>query len=265
MIDVDIRLTVRDASRRFELAVQFACEASVLALYGPSGAGKSLTLQAMAGLLRPQAGHVRVAGRSLFDAAQGVDVPAAQRRVGYLFQDYALFPNLSVRQNIGFGLTHWHRPRLRPEDARRVDELLAAFGLEAAAQAKPAALSGGQRQRVALARALACQPQVLLLDEPFAALNPQLRHSLRQELATVRQRWGIPMVLITHDVEDVLALAEHVCVIEAGQVRREVDMASGTSRERVWQALCPELPAPDTSPRSQALRALLGGGAPPVA
>lgn len=260
MIEVDIRLSVSDRTRRFDLAVQFACETPVLALYGPSGAGKSLTLQAMAGLLKPDAGFIRVGGRTLFDASQGVNLPAAERKLGYLFQDYALFPHLTVRQNVGFGLTSWRRPRLQDQDARRVDELLTAFGLEAAAQAKPAALSGGQRQRVALARALACEPQLLLLDEPFAALNPQLRQSLRQELRSVRERWGIPMVLITHDVEDVLGLAEHVCVIERGQVSREVNVADGSSRERVRQQLSPGLGAADDSARSQALRVLLGGG-----
>ena len=122
-------------------------------------------LQAIAGLLKPSAGHVRIAGRTLFDSEAGVDLPAAERRVGYLFQDYALFPHLSVRQNVAFGLTTWHQPRLKPADAERVDALIASFGLAEMAQARPSALSGGQRQRVALARALACDPAVLLLDE----------------------------------------------------------------------------------------------------
>ena len=258
MFDLDVRLSVTDATRRFDLAVRLSSDAPVVALYGPSGAGKSLTLQSVAGLLRPQGGHIRVAGRTLFDAAQGVDLPTRRRGVGYLFQDYALFPHLSVRQNVGFGLTSWRQPRLKPADAQRVQALLASFGLDKLAEAKPAALSGGQRQRVALARALACEPSVLLLDEPFAALNPLLRHELRHELASVRAQWGVPMLMITHDIEDVLALAEHVAVIEHGQVRREVDMRSGQNREHVWQQLCPQVPAPDGSPRAQALRALLG-------
>jgi molybdate transport system ATP-binding protein len=259
MFDLDIRLSVADASRRFDLALRLAAQAPVVALYGPSGAGKSLSLQAVAGLLRPSAGHIRIAGKTLFDAATGVDVPAAQRGVGYLFQDYALFPHLSVRQNVGFGLTSWRQPRLKPADAQRVDELLAAFELQALAHARPAALSGGQRQRVALARALACEPAVLLLDEPFAALNPMLRHSLRQELKQVRERWNIPMLMITHDIEDVMALADYVCVIEQGQVRREVDLRSGELRERLWQVLTPEVPAPDPV-RRHALHSLLGSG-----
>jgi molybdate transport system ATP-binding protein len=265
MFDLDVRLSVSDASRRFDLAVQVRSTAPVVALYGPSGAGTSLTLQAVAGLLRPQAGHIRIAGRTLFDAAQGVHLAAQHRGVGYLFQDYALFPHLSVRQNVGFGLTSWRRPRLTPADAQRVQSLLVSFGLEALAEAKPAALSGGQRQRVALARALACEPAVLLLDEPFAALNPLLRHSLRQELKAVRERWNIPMLMITHDVEDVLALADHVAVIEHGQVRREVDMHSGHSQERVWQQLCPSVPVPDDAAKGRALQALMGVAVPSAA
>jgi len=256
VIDIDLRLTLADATRRFELAVRFATDAPVMALYGPSGAGKSLTLQAIAGLLQPSAGHVRIAGRTLFDAKAGVDLPAAQRQVGYLFQDYALFPHLSVRQNVAFGLTSWRQPRLKPADAERVDALIASFGLADMAQARPSALSGGQRQRVALARALACDPGVLLLDEPFAALNPMLRASLRQELADVRRRWNIPMLMITHDIEDVMALADVACVIDQGQVLREVDLRSGDHRERAWEVLCPEQALPDA--RSQHLRALLG-------
>ena len=262
MIDVDLQLAVADRRRHFELAVRFASDAPVLALFGPSGAGKSLTLQAIAGLIQPQGGHVRIGGRTLFDARARVDLPAAQRRVGYLFQDYALFPHLSVQENVGFGLTSWRQRRLRPTDARRVAELLETFGLTGLAQARPGALSGGQRQRVALARALACQPELLLLDEPFAALNPLLRQSLRQELALVRERWRIPMLLITHDVEDVLALADVACVLEQGRVVREVDVHRGIGRELLHSGLGLR-PPPVEDDRTRAVRQLLaqaGGG-----
>lgn len=258
MIDVDLRLTLADATRQFDLAVRFASTAPVVALYGPSGAGKSLTLQAIAGLLCPAQGHVRVGERTFFDAAAGVDLPAAQRSVGYLFQDYALFPHLTVRQNIAFGLTSWRRPRPGPAEAERVRSLLASFELTALADARPAGLSGGQRQRVALARALACEPSILLLDEPFSALNPVLRRSLREELAEVRRRWNIPMLMITHDIEDVEALADLACVIEAGQVVREVDLRSGEQRERVRQALCPTPRTAVDPARQRGLRHLLG-------
>jgi molybdate transport system ATP-binding protein len=234
VIDVRLKFAVRDAgpraARRFELDVAFATEAPFVALYGPSGAGKSLTLQAMAGLLPVQHGHVRLNGRALLDTARGICLPPESRGVGYLFQQYALFPHLSVRENIAFGLTSWRR-RLGRDDAARVDELIESFGLAALAHSRPATLSGGQQQRVALARALACQPQVLLLDEPFAALHPALRQQLREELRAVRERWAIPAVMITHDLDDVAALAHRAYLVEGGRVTREVDVDAGQVRD----------------------------------
>ena len=206
MIDVDVQLSVSDRSRRFDLAARFATDAAFVAIYGPSGAGKSLTLRAIAGLIRPSTGHVRVAGRTLFDSAAAIDLPAAQRRTGYLFQSFALFPHLSVRDNVGFGLRNWRRRSLSRADRDQVQSLLESFELAPMADSRPATLSGGQQQRVALARALACQPQILLLDEPFAALDTMLRRSLRRDLAEVRRRMGIPAIMITHDLDDVLEL-----------------------------------------------------------
>jgi molybdate transport system ATP-binding protein len=230
LIDVDIQLSVADGRRRFDLAVRFASSAPFAALYGPSGAGKSLTLQAIAGLLRPTRGHIRLDGRTLFDAGQDINVPTPQRRVGYLPQSYALFPHLSVQENIAFGLKSWHKRRLSPPEQAHIQTLLDSFGLTALAHSRPATLSGGQQQRVALARALACQPQVLLLDEPFAALHPGLRQSLREELAQVRRQWGIPALMVTHDVDDVLALADVAWVFEAGQVVQEINLHDATAR-----------------------------------
>ncbi|MGH8796753.1 MAG: ATP-binding cassette domain-containing protein [Caldimonas sp.] len=251
MIDVDLHLTVSDAQRRFTLATAFASDAPVVALYGPSGAGKSLTLQAMSGLIRPGRGHVRVAGRTLFDSQAGIDVPARRRALGYLFQHYALFPHLSVRQNIGFALRPWWQRGFDAAARARIDELLALFELGAMAESRPAALSGGQQQRVALARALACAPDALLLDEPFAALNPMLRQGLRRELLALRARLKIPIVMITHDIDDLAVLADHVFVVDHGRVVREVDLRSGTTRERALRELQPEqLSAPQQQRRS---------------
>lgn len=257
MIDVALQLRVGDARRHFDLDIAFTSDAPVVALYGPSGAGKSLTLQAMAGLLPAQGGRVSIGGRTLFDSAIGVDIPAPQRRIGYLFQQYALFPHLSVRENVAFGLTSWRR-RLVPEDAQRVDALLHTFGLAQMASARPDTLSGGQQQRVALARALACQPDALLLDEPFAALNPLLRQSLREELALVRERWQIPMVMITHDVEDVLALANVAFLVDGGRVIREVDLDRAESREAQRGHLLPQEQQRPRRPHEEVLRAMLG-------
>ncbi|MCY4755051.1 ATP-binding cassette domain-containing protein [Pelomonas aquatica] len=221
MIDVRLQLSVNDARRRFDLDIAFATDAPFVALYGPSGAGKSLTLQAMAGLLPVQAGHVRLNGRALLDTAGGVCLAPEARGVGYLFQQYALFPHLSVRDNIAFGLTSWRR-RLKADDAARVDALIESFGLAALAASRPATLSGGQQQRVALARALACKPRVLLLDEPFAALHTTLRRELRAELRELRRRLGIPAVIVSHDPEDVMALADEVFLLDGGGVRQRL-------------------------------------------
>jgi molybdate transport system ATP-binding protein len=221
LIDIALQLSVSDARRRFDLDVAFTTDAPFIALYGPSGAGKSLTLQAMAGLLPVRAGHVKLDGRALLDTAAGIDLPPEARGVGYLFQHYALFPHLSVRDNIAFGLTSWRR-RLKAADAARVDELIEAFGLHAMAGSRPATLSGGQQQRVALARALACGPQVLLLDEPFAALHTTLRRQLRAELRELRQRLGIPAVIVSHDPEDVRVLADEVFVLDGGGLQRRL-------------------------------------------
>lgn len=221
MIDVALQLSVSDTRRRFDLDIAFATDAPFVALYGPSGAGKSLTLQAMAGLQPVRAGHVKLNGRALLDTATGIDLPAEARGVGYLFQHYALFPHLSVRDNIAFGLTSWRR-RLKADDAARVDELIESFGLTAMARSKPATLSGGQQQRVALARALACKPQVLLLDEPFAALHTALRRELRTELKRVLAQRSIPAVMVSHDADDVLALADEIVLIDGGQVSQRL-------------------------------------------
>jgi len=258
MIDIDLRASMTDGARCFDLAVRFATEAPTVALYGPSGAGKSLTLQSIAGLLRPVDGHVRIGGRTLFDTRRGIDLPVAQRRIGYLFQHYALFPHLSVYDNVAFGLKQWWRRRLSPGDEARVDDLLYSFGLATLARSRPTALSGGQQQRVALARALACEPALLLLDEPFAALNPMLRHGLRLELAELCARLHTPVVMITHDVDDVMALADVVFVIEHGRAVREVDVARGQAREMVQQALLPGSVPVSGNPRQQEVHALLG-------
>ncbi len=258
MIEVDFQLTVSDRQRRFDLAPRFASQAHFVALYGPSGSGKTLTLQSMAGLQRPTKGVIRVNGRTLFSSDQGIDWPPPKRRVGYLFQDYALFPHLTVWQNVAFGLTTWRQRRLDAVQQETIERLLAAFDLTSMAHSRPATLSGGQRQRVGLARALACEPEVLLLDEPFASLNPMLRQSLRTELAQVLARWQIPVVMITHDIDDVMALADVAFVYDQGQVVREVNLGNDTARQLARQELAPDEPAVAEGRRGKLLRLMLG-------
>jgi molybdate transport system ATP-binding protein len=217
-LDFAIRKTLVSGKRRFTLDVASAVSGQRIVLLGPSGAGKSMTVKAIAGLVEPDAGHVRINGRTLFDAAGRINVATEARQVGYVFQDYALFPHLNVRQNIGFGLqTGWRNPAVR-KAAKEVDHWLEVFGLSAMAHQLPAELSGGQRQRTALARALVKQPSALLLDEPFSALDPHLRATLRAELDALQKRLNIPMVLITHDAADAALFGDIVLELDEGRV-----------------------------------------------
>lgn len=216
--DMAIRKRLQGNGHPFELDLRLHSDARRLVLFGPSGAGKTLTLKAMAGLVRPDAGSVRIDGDTLFDRERGIDLPPQQRRLAYLFQEYALFPHLTVGQNIAFGLQHgWRNPGRRVEHPA-VQRWLQAFELAPLAQRFPHELSGGQRQRVALARALVPQPRAILLDEPFAALDAQLRQKLRVELTQLQRDLGTPMVLITHDPADVDVFADEVVQIDAGRV-----------------------------------------------
>lgn len=216
--DFALRKQLRHGERRFELDMRCHSSARRLVLFGPSGAGKTQTLRMIAGLVQPDAGHVRLLGDTLYDAASGTVQSPQQRRLAYVFQDYALFPHLTVRQNIAFALrTGWRNPP-RGQTHPAVERWLEAFGLQALAAQYPHQLSGGQKQRTALARALVAEPRALLLDEPFAALDRPLRVRLRAELAELQQRLQIPMLLITHDEDDLRDLADVVLQVEAGAV-----------------------------------------------
>lgn len=233
-LSVGIDTELRTRSHAFALRIRFAASARRIVLCGPSGAGKSLTLQAIAGLMAPRAGRIEVLGRRLYDSAAGLDMPARERDIGYLFQDYALFPHLTVRQNIAFGLA---RSIFNPWPSRRdarVERWLDTLGLGALGDQYPGQLSGGQRQRTALARALVRTPRLLLLDEPFAALDPALRTRLRDELDNLQRLLGFPMVLVTHDQADIERFGDEVIEIEAGSVRTR------TSRRNIQEVLLAE-------------------------
>lgn len=220
LIQVDVEKELVSRGRSFKLKAAFSSEDRFVVLFGPSGSGKTLTLQSMAGLVTPSAGRIALNGRVLFDSKVGINIPSCGRRVGYLFQDYALFPHLSVAENVGFAMKRGFPWRLSKEDRHRVEEFLEIFEISHLAASLPLDLSGGQKQRVALARALIRKPDILLLDEPFSALDTLLRAKLRTELADIRARFNVPVVMITHDPEDISAFAETLVTYETGRVCR---------------------------------------------
>ena len=203
-LELDIRLPLRS----FRLELSLALGRETFALVGPSGAGKTTVLRAVAGLVRPEAGRVVLDGEVLFDSTLRIDLPPEARRVGFVFQDYALFPHMTVAQNVAYGARD------------RAAELLERFRISHLAGARPGELSGGERQRVGLARALARDPGVLLLDEPLSALDPHTRAALRLELKEILDELALPVLLVTHDFHDAAVLAERVAAIVDGRIRQ---------------------------------------------
>jgi molybdate transport system ATP-binding protein len=208
-------IAIRKRLGEFDLNVNLPASASqIVVLFGPSGAGKSMTLATIAGLVSPDAGRIVVGNRVLFDSDRQINLLPQQRRIGLVKQDLALFPHLTVEQNVAYGL--FREPaRVRRE---RVDDLLRLMNLEGFAARYPAQLSGGQQQRVALARALAPNPALLLLDEPFSALDVPTRVQLRNELYDLQRQIKIPLVFVTHDLGEAYFLADRLAVMEAGKI-----------------------------------------------
>ncbi|MGJ7581126.1 sulfate/molybdate ABC transporter ATP-binding protein [Variovorax sp. RHLX14] len=217
VLDISLQLALNSGDRHFELDARFTSTAARTALMGASGSGKSTVLMAIAGLAPHAAGHVRIGGASLLDTVRGIDLPARERGIGFVFQDYALFPHMTVTQNLEFGVRRLGQ-KTSDADRMRIDALLQQFDLLKLRDALPRHLSGGQRQRVALARALAPQPSLLLLDEPLSALDTTLRTRLRKELAEMLERVNVPTLLVTHDPQDVEALAQAVVHLDHGRV-----------------------------------------------
>ena len=217
-----LSLTVRRHLGGFQLDVQATVSLGLTALLGISGAGKSLTLRSLVGLLRPDEGRITLNGRVLFDSQQRLFLPPQLRRIGYVPQHSALFPQQTVAEQIRFALPP--RPRgaaarlTRSQQAARVTELLSVLELDGLARRYPDALSGGQQRRVALARALAADPELLVLDEPFSALDVPVRERLYELLRDLRQRFALPLILVTHDRAEVEQLADTVVVLHQGHV-----------------------------------------------
>jgi molybdate transport system ATP-binding protein len=232
---LSVQLTKQRGDFRLELAFE-APTSGLIALFGRSGCGKSTALNLIAGLLPADSGRIELEGHTLYDAARGIDVPAERRGIGYVFQDARLFPHLDVLANLRYGAK-------RAGGARGIDfdEVIELLGLQGLLRRRTHQLSGGERQRVAFGRALLRQPRLMLLDEPLAALDAARREELLPYLERLRDRLAVPIVYVSHQFEEVLRLATHVVLLEAGSVRAQGDIASISRRSELRAIVGPEL------------------------
>jgi len=210
MMEVKIKKSFPD----FQLDVAFAVDKETLTLFGPSGSGKSMTFQCISGLLQPDEGYININGRVVFDSSKGINLLPRERKIGYIFQNYALFPHLTVRKNIAFGMGG----RSKAAIEEKVQSLLQTMRLDGLGERYPWQLSGGQQQRVALARALAMEPDVLLMDEPFSALDNHVKQELERELLELEQYYQGNVILITHNLDEAYRLSSRIAVYQAGKI-----------------------------------------------
>ena len=214
MLSVDITKNLPD----FSLSLRFSIERDILVLFGPSGCGKTTTLRSIAGLLQPDGGRIVYDGEVFFDAAGKIFIPPRQRRIGYMFQDFALFPHMTVYRNI------WYGVRNHDQEAQKMyEKLTSLLKIGHLAKRSPGQLSGGEKQRVALARALMAQPKILLLDEPLSSLDTETRREVRNELREMQRIWNIPFILVTHDPDEARFLGDQVLYMQKG---RQIGLAT---------------------------------------
>lgn len=210
MLEVNITKKLHD----FTLRAEFDLPEGVMGLMGSSGSGKSMTLKCIAGIVTPDAGRIVLGEKVLFDSELGINLPPQERRIGYLFQSYALFPNMTALENVCCGLLA--KGMEQKEARKRAEELLETFKLPEVAGCYPRRLSGGQRQRVALARMLAAEPEVLLLDEPFAALDEELKEELQGELRNLLHSYGKPAIIVSHSRHEIAYMSDYTARLVDG-------------------------------------------------
>lgn len=211
---MSLHVRIRKTFGTFRLDTEFSAEGGVLGLLGASGCGKSLTLRCIAGIERPEEGRIELNGRVLFDSEARIDLPPQQRRVGYLFQQYALFPNMTAEKNIAAGARHLPRAA-RAGAVARMMERMQITDLRGK---YPAQLSGGQQQRTALARIMIGEPELLLLDEPFSALDAHLRDRMEQEVMDIIRQFGRPAILVSHDRDEIFRMSDRIAVYHDGRI-----------------------------------------------
>ena len=236
-LTLQLRKRFQTADRSFELNVDLEIPAVITILFGPSGAGKTTILDCIAGLTAADSGRIVLRDYVLFDSVNRINVPPQKRRIGYVFQDLALFPHLTVEKNVHYGLASLAAPERR----KRSNQILQSFHVADLRHRKPSQISGGERQRVALARALVTEPAVLLLDEPLAALDAAIKSKIVDDLRAWNESHQIPILYVTHSREEVFALGEHVIVLQNGKV-----IAQGTPHEVM------------TAPRQETIAVLAG-------
>ena len=212
VINITKHLNTADGAleAHFDLSIH---DGEFLTLFGPSGAGKTTLMRMIAGLEKPDSGHIEVDGEVWFDHTQKINLSPQKRSIGFVFQDYALFPTMSVRDNLLFAAEN-------TQQRRTVDELIDLIELSNLASRLPSTLSGGQKQRVALARALVRRPKILLLDEPLSALDPTMRQKLQDELSLIHKRLGVTTLLVSHDIAETVKLSDRLAQIESGKILR---------------------------------------------
>ena len=214
LIEATIKKKLFTADGEMLLDVNFTIEnGELVSLFGPSGVGKTTNLRILAGLTNADEGKIKVDGETWYDSTQKINLPARKRPVGYMFQDYALFPNMTIKENLKFAQAE--------PDKQHIQELLELFDLKELRNRKPSMLSGGQQQRVALARALARKPKILMLDEPLSAIDPTFRIKLQNEILEMHRRYGVTTLLVSHDLPEVFKLSNRVIMLDAGKIVRQ--------------------------------------------
>lgn len=227
MVELKVKKRLHSAAGEMQLSVELSLNrGEFVSIFGESGVGKTTILRILAGLCEPDEGYIEVDGKTWFDSEKGVNLPPQKRGIGFVFQDYALFPNMTVEENLRFALK-------KGESEEVVDELMDLVELRALAKRLPSELSGGQRQRVAVARALVQRPSLLLLDEPLSALDHTMRSKLQEELSKLHERFSLTTLLVSHDPSEIFRLCSRVVRIEQGRVVKDGTPSELFIKERI--------------------------------
>lgn len=235
-------LKIETKLNHFNLKAELAIAKEILVMVGPSGSGKTTVLKCIAGLMRPDRGTIVLGNETLFSSADNIDIRPRSRKIGFVFQDYALFPHMTVRQNVGYGISKKYEEKVYVD---KVTEILKAMNIYHLKDSYPGHLSGGEKQRVALARSLVAEPELLLLDEPLSALDADMRQELQEELKIIQKVWDIPFVLVTHDHEEAKKLGDSFARLETTKhehsfvyTRQDFRRESEATPERVSNYEC---------------------------